>query len=146
MGDQRDCSSRYEKVARLWCEWVQQTPDAELAETNEKLPGSKREFAQFWLLQPDVREYFLHHVDNPTDDEKKLLKTIELLCNASPVVRDLNLADIRALEPLLDQPALLPDFVRAAIIEYQLNKGARSWVPDRRIVPLAWQAAMGARP
>lgn len=144
LGRAAKAAASVEEVARLWCAWVRATPDAELAEFNPrgKLAIAKRVFDQFWKLQPDVRAYFLAHAESPSTAEKTTLQLIELLCNASPLVQDLNLADITALAPLLDQLDLLPDFVRAAVVEYKNNKGARSWGPDRRIVPLAWQATM----
>lgn len=144
LGRAAQAAASDEEVARLWCAWVQSTPDAELAQFNPKgkLTIAKRVFDQFWKLQPDVREYFLTHAESPAAPQKATLQLIELLCNASPLVQDFSLADITALAPLLAQPELLPDFVREAVIEYKDNKGARSWGPDRRIVPLAWQAAM----
>ena len=130
-----------DEIARLWCEWLQRTPDAQLAEINERLLAAKRVLAQFWQLLPEVREYFLANVENPS--ERLMLQTIELLCNASSVIRELSLEDIRTLTPLLGQPHRLPEFIRKAIADYQENKGTRSWdYPDRRIVPLAWQRAM----
>lgn len=132
-----------DEIARLWCKWLQQTPDAQLAEINERLLAAKRVLAQFWQLLPEVREYFLANVENPS--ERLMLQTIELLCNASGVVHELSLEDIRTLTPLLEQPDRLPEFIRRAIADYQENKGTRGWdYPDRRIVPLAWQTAAGA--
>lgn len=131
-----------EAVARLWCEWLQQTDDRQLAAINDKLLVAKRVFPQFWRLQPVVRDYFLAHAVNPA--ERRILQTIELLCNSREVVQELSLDDIRALEPLLDQPQRLPPHIRAEIADYFDNKGTRSWgSPDRRIVPNAWRDASG---
>ena len=131
-----------EEVARLWCAWLQQTDDARLATINERLLVAKRVFAQFWRLQPQVRDYFLGNAQNPAD--RRTLQTIELLCNGSGVVQSLSLDDIQALSPLLEQLRRLPAFIRAAIADYKDNKGMRGWnSPDRRIVPLAWREAVG---
>ncbi len=129
-----------EAVANLWCEWLQQTNDRQLASINEKLLVAKRVFPQFWRLQPVVRDYFLAHKVNPV--ERRVLQTIELLCNSQEVVQELSLDDIRALQPLLDQPERLPPHIRHEITEYFNNKGTRGWgSPDRRIVPNAWRDA-----
>lgn len=130
-----------ESVAQLWCAWLQATPDATLATVNAKLLVAKRVFARFWRLHSDVRNYFLTHAENPSEQEKRTLQNIELLCNASPVAESLSLVDIEALAPLLDNPARLPAFVGAAVSEYRDNKGARSWGPDRRVLTQAWLAA-----
>ena len=121
---------------------MQQTPDAELSAVNEKLVVAKRVFTQFWKLKEEVRTYFLDHAAHPTAAERPMLQIIELLCNASDVVQELSLEDIRALAPLLSQPQRLPEFVRKAVLDYQDNKGTRGWdFPDRKIVPLAWKDA-----
>lgn len=129
-----------EEVARLWCAWLQRTPNHELYLINEKLLVAKRVFAQFWKLQPDVRDYFLRGVENPID--RLTLQTIELLCNARSVVEDLSIEDIKTLAPLVENLERLPEFVRHSFAEYKENKGTRSWnSPDRKIVPLAWKEA-----
>lgn len=126
-----------EEVARLWCEWLQQTPDDALLDINERLVSAKRVFSQFWRLKPEVREYFLNNAVSPAD--RKTLQTIELLCNAQEIVQELSLEDFRELAPLLEQPQRLPHFVRKAIIEYRGNKGTRSWdSTDRITMPNAW--------
>jgi len=125
------------EVAGLWCEWLKRTPDVAL---RPRLVDAKRVLAQFWRLQPDVRDYFLANAQRPSN--RRLLQTIELLCNASGVVEDLSLDDIRTLVPLLDQPHQLPPHLRVAIADYFENKGERTWnFPDRRTVPNAWSAA-----
>jgi len=129
-----------EEVARLWCAWLQGTPDAELGRINGKLLVAKRVFAQFWSLQAEVRDYFLANAEHPAN--RKTLQTIELLSNARDVVQELSLDDIRTLTPLLERPQRLPLFVRKAIDDYQDNKGTRGWeFPDRRILPIAWREA-----
>jgi len=130
-----------EVVARLWCAWLQATPDEALAVVNAKLLAAKRVFARFWRLQPEVRNYFLSRTENPSEEEKRTLQNIELLCNASPVAESFSLADFEALAPLLDNPARRPAFVSEAVSEYRDNKGARSWGPDRRVIAQAWLAA-----
>ena len=129
-----------EAVARLWCRWLQRTPNEELAAINCKLLDAKRVFAQFWRLKPEVREYFLSNVENPS--ERRTLQTIELLCNARDVVQELSLDNMRTLSSLLSSTAILPPHIRKEVIEYFENKGPRSWTrPDRRTVPEAWRAA-----
>lgn len=131
-----------EEVARLWCAWLQRTDDAELRGINTRLLVAKRVFPQFWRLQPEVLEYFLANAEGPAD--RRTLQTVELLCNASQVVEELSLDDIRTLTPLLNQPQRLPLFIRAAVRDYYENKGMRGWnLPDRRVVPLAWREAAG---
>lgn len=130
-----------EAVARLWCAWLQATPDGALATVNPQLVVAKRVFARFWNLQPDVRNYFLAHAENPGEQVKRTLQNIELLCNASSVAESLSLADIEALAPLLDNPSRLPAFVGEAVSEYRDNKGRRGWGSDRRVVTQAWLAA-----
>ena len=129
-----------ESVARLWCEWLQRTPDGELAEVNPKLLDAKRVFPQFWRLKEDVRDYFLANAQSPQDH--RTLQTIELLCNARYFVQELSLDDMRALSRLLSQPQHLPEYIRDEVAEYFDNKGVRSWgTTDRRVVPSAWKEA-----
>ena len=140
LGRAASAADTREEVGRLWCVWLQRTPDAELAAINNRLLVAKRVFAQFWRLQPEVRDYFLANAERPAD--RPTVQTIELLCNARDVVQELSLDDIRTLTLLLEQPQRLPQFVREAIADYQNNKGMRGWdFPDRRIVPVAWQEA-----
>jgi hypothetical protein len=129
--------------ARIWCEWLQRTPNGELAAINSKLLIAKRVFPQFWRLKADVREYFLANAQSPRD--RRTLQTIELLCNARDVVQELTLDEMRTLSQLLEQPTRLPPFIRPEVAGYFDNKGTRSWsTDDRRIVPLAWREAAGA--
>jgi HKD family nuclease len=126
-------------VARLWCQWLKQTPDEQLREINPKLMVAKRVFPQFWRLNEDVRDYFLENARNP--QERKTSQTIELLCNASEVVQGLSLDDMRTLSPLL-QSDRVPAYIRGHILEYFNNKGQRGWdTDDRRVFLLAWQEA-----
>jgi HKD family nuclease len=144
LGQAAAAAGNDEAVARLWCEWLQNTTDQQLVATNEKLLVAKRVFPQFWRLQPEVRDYFLTNAVNPA--ERRILQTIELLCNSNEVVQELSLDDIRALEPLLDQPQRLPPHICAEIADYFDNKGTRSWSSaDRCIVPNAWRDASMAR-
>jgi HKD family nuclease len=125
-------------VARLWCGWLKRTPDAELEDINpKKLLAAKRVFPQFWRLKQEVRDYFLANAQKPPD--RPTLQTIELLCNASQVVQDLSLEDIRTLSSLL-RSERVPEYIQEKVSEYFDNKGQRGWrTDDRRIVPLAWQ-------
>jgi HKD family nuclease len=125
------------EVARLWCRWLRLTSDTELREINVRLLDAKRVLPQFWRLKQDVREYFLANARSP--EERTILQTIELLCNAREVVQELSLDDIRALSGLL-QSGQIPDYIREPVVEYFSNKGQRSWdTDDRRIIPLAWK-------
>jgi HKD family nuclease len=98
------------EVAGIWCQWLQATPDADLAAINAKLLVAKRVFPQFWKLKQAVRDYFLANAQSPTD--RRTLQTIELLCNARDVVQELSLDDMRTLSTLLIQPQRLPLSVR----------------------------------
>jgi len=140
LGRAASAAGSREEVARMWCTWVQGTAEPEMAAINKRLLVAKRVFTQFWELQPEVRDYFLANAESPAD--RQTLQTIELLCNARDIVQGLSLDDIQTLTPLLGQPQQVPQFVRAAIADYQDNKGMRGWdFPDRRIVPVAWRQA-----
>ena len=128
-----------QEVARLWCRWLKQTPDAQLREINERLVDAKRVLPQFWKLKQEVRDYFLANAKSPK--ERTVMQTIELLCNATDVVQELSLDDMRALSGLL-RSNQVPDYIRKDVQEYFDNKGRRSWdTDDRRTVPLAWKDA-----
>ena len=128
-----------EAVARLWCQWLQRTPNDELEAINSKLLIAKRVFPQFWRLKEDVRTYFLDHAQNPED--RRTLQTIELLCNARDVVQDLSLENMRTLSNLLGDIQRVPDYIRLDVMDYFENKGTRSWsTADRRVLPEAWKA------
>jgi hypothetical protein len=131
-----------EAVARLWCQWLQQTSDEQLEAINEKLLIAKRVFPQFWRLKEDVRNYFLANAQSPKD--RRTLQTIELLCNARDVVQELSLEDMRTLANLLSQSQRVPEYIRKEVAAYFENKGTRSWdTADRRIMPEAWKAVAG---
>jgi len=90
-----------------------------------------------------VRDFFLRHAEAPTESQRLVLKTIELLCNASDVVQDFTLEDIRTLVLVLARPDRLPEFIRDAVRGYYENKDKRTWdYPDRRLLPHAWRAAL----
>jgi HKD family nuclease len=131
-----------EAVARLWCKWLQQTPDADLERINPTLLVAKRVFPQFWRLKEDVRAYFVANAQSPQD--RRTLQTIELLCNARYVVQDLSLDNMRTLSGLLGQSQRVPEYIRKEVSEYFDNKGRRSWdTSDRRVVPEAWRVVAG---
>lgn len=131
-----------EAVARLWCKWLQRTPDSELESVNSKLLVAKRVFPQFWRLREDVRGYFLANAQSPRD--RRTLQTIELLCNARDVVQELSLDDMQTLSGLLGQSQRVPEYIRHEVAEYFGNNGTRSWdTTDRRVLPEAWQAVSG---
>ena len=128
-----------EAVARLWCQWLQQTPNEELEAINTKLLIAKRVFPQFWRLKEDVRKYFLDHAQNP--EERRTLQTIELLCNARDVAQELSLENMRTLANLLNDIQRVPEYIRHDVMDYFDNKGTRSWsTADRRVMPEAWNA------
>ncbi len=131
-----------EEVAYLWCKWLQETDNRQLERIHHKLPMAKRVFSQFWRLQPDVRGYFLINAKKPKPLDRRLLQTIEILCNANDIVQELSLEDMRTLAPLLDQSQQIPPHVRDAVVKYFANKGRRGWYfHDRKILPQAWQTA-----
>ena len=131
-----------EAFARLWCKWLQQTPNEQLEAINEKLLVAKRVFPQFWRLKADVRDYFLANAQSPKD--RRILQTIELLCNARDVVQELSLADMRTLSNILSQSQRVPEYIRHDVAGYFENKGTRSWdMADRRTMPEAWRAVAG---
>jgi hypothetical protein len=128
------------EVARLWCQWLHDTPDAVVASTNRELLIAKRVFAQFWRLSPDVTEFFLDNAEGARGELREILKTIELLCNATDIALELSLDDIRTLAPLLSDSRRIPISVREAVKYYLENKGTRTWeYPDRRLIPEAWR-------
>ena len=127
-----------EAVARVWCKWLQQTPNEQLEAINEKLLIAKRVFPQFWRLKEDVRKYFLANAQSPND--RRTLQTIELLCNARDVVQELSLDDMRTLSNLLSQSQRVPKYIRKEVAGYFENKGTRSWdTADRRVMLEAWR-------
>lgn len=128
--------------AQIWCRWIQTTPEAILHEVNPRLLRAKQVFPQFWRLQPEVIDYFLNNAHDPETTTRRILQTVELLCNVQAVVENLSLEDIRAVSELLVDPESLPLEVRGHIFEYFDNKGTRSWgTEDRRTLPIAWQNA-----
>lgn len=146
LGRRAAAAGNLEEVARLWCVWLQHASSQELAAINTKLIVAKRVFTQFWKLGDEVQNFFLNYAARPTNVERPMLQTIELLCNASDVVQELSLEDIQTLAPLLAQTRRLPAFVHNAVLDYQGNKGERGWdSPDRKIVPLAWRDAANER-
>jgi HKD family nuclease len=134
------------EVAQLWCAWLRNIPDAQLAQFRPELFVARRVFTQFWQLQPDVREFFLKHAEGSKKNsrDRLVLNTIELVCSANAVVQDLSLEDFKTLAPLLSQAERIPISVRAKVVDYLENKGTRTWeYPDRRIVLLAWKDVAG---
>lgn len=143
LGIKAKAANDIEKIAVLWTQWLQHTPDSDLDAVNSKLPITKRVFKQFWQLKDEVRDYFIAHAERPSDSIRPVLQVIELLCNASDVVQEFSLEDIETLAPLIRRPEAIPEFIREDVHGYLVNKGTRSWdTPDRRILPLAWRRAM----
>ncbi|HMS11039.1 MAG TPA: hypothetical protein PKE66_16245, partial [Pyrinomonadaceae bacterium] len=128
-----------EEFARLWVSWLKSTPDTSLNGINPRLKLAKRVFGQFWKLQHEVRAFFLENAVNPNEDIKRLLQTIELLCNADDVVQELTLEEVKGISKLLRDQSALPPATQNEIFDYFGNKGVRSWGgPDRKTLPLAW--------
>jgi hypothetical protein len=129
-------------VARLWCDWLKQTPDEELQEYNPRggLSAAKRALSQFWRLKEEVRDYFLANIQ--IKGSRRTLQAIELLCNASEVVQELSLSEIETLSELLRSDRV-PEYIGKEVKDYFINKGTRGWDngDDRRIVLIAWREA-----
>jgi HKD family nuclease len=124
------------EVARIWCRWLKQTPNAQLDEINERLKDAKRVLDQFWQLKAEVRNYFLRNARSPK--EKRIMQSIELLCNTKDVAQELSLDDIRTLSSLFTSNEV-PEYIREDVQEYFNNKGQRSWdTDDRYNIPVAW--------
>lgn len=139
LGRQAAASRTNMDVALLWCRWLKRTSNAELEKSHPRLLVAKRVFPQFWRLRLEVRNYFLSNVQNRR--ERRILQTIELLCNASAVVDELSLDDIRTLFGLLNSDRV-PVYIKEDVEEYFGNKGQRSWdSDDRREIPIAWKEA-----
>jgi len=139
LGRRAAALNRDEEVATLWCKWLQQTPKEDLDRINRRLSLAKRVFPRFWQLKGEVREYFLANAQSPTD--RLLFQTIEFLCNATDMIQELSLEDMRTLSPLMRMSGL-PQYIKSDVDDYFLNKGNRSWdSPDRKIMPIAWQQA-----
>jgi hypothetical protein len=137
LGEEAVSAKGVAELARVWCGWIARTPASELARTNERLASFKRAATGFWRLRREVRDFFFGNLRAPK--RRRVLQTIELLCNAGDVVRGFSLDDVRRLAPLVMNGGDFGDFVGKRVREYQLNKGARSWdTDDRRTVLLAW--------
>ncbi len=137
------------EVAQIWCSWLHNTPDSELAALKDELLTAKRVFSQFWRLQPEVREFFLNNSQGSKSHTplRLLLNTIELLCSANAVVQEFSLEDFKTLAPLLTQAERIPIMVRDDVVHYlnpEKGKGSRTWkYSDRRLVLLAWKEVAG---
>ncbi len=133
----RNC--RTEKaLAETWCNWVLHVWDSELEHINPRIVSFKRAARQFWKLRQQVREFFFGNLRSK--EQRPVLQTIELLCNGSNVVRKLSLSDFVALSSVIMKAQQLPTFLQKPILEYQSNKGSRSWESDDRKTMLsAWQ-------
>jgi HKD family nuclease len=125
-------------AAKIWTSWIKRTPDAVLDGLNNRLRGFKRAAKRFWLLKPEVRNFFLREITNP--DERVTLQAIELCCNGSEVVESFLIADFRAMAPFMLNGVRLSEFIRHAVADYLSNKGSRSWTSDdRRVVLNSWR-------
>jgi HKD family nuclease len=125
-------------LAKTWCKWVLEQKTSELETINPRIASFKRAAQQFWKLDLGVRRFFLNNLESR--ENRNILQTIELLCNSGEVVRELTLNDFKILTSLLSKQDLLPDFLNKAIIDYQKNKGSRSWKgEDRKTILTAWR-------
>lgn len=137
-------TSTHEDLALAWCGWLLDTPDEVLSELNARLVAAKRSFLRFCSLSEEVSDFFVANALESS--EKKLLQTIELICNASSMVEKLGLAEIRVLSKLLPASEYMSPASAEAITTYFANKGARGWSrDDRRIMVNAFRRALSAR-
>jgi HKD family nuclease len=130
------------ELAQIWVSWLRKTPDVDLAKIGKfgRLALVKRAFRRFWLLQEDVRNYFLEHCENPSNEEKKVLQTIELVANVGDAAKQISFQEIESLSSLLRSRAFLAPATKTAIDSYLANKGPRGWeVADRKIILEAWK-------
>lgn len=132
----RQCRSEAD-LASLWCRWAKRTSDAELSAINPRIRAFKRAADRFWTLREDVRRFFFDNLSQSS--QRPTLQSIELFCNASQVVADLEIDDFRQLARVIDGPGL-PSALRRATSDYFENKGKRSWRDDdRRIMLDTWK-------
>jgi hypothetical protein len=130
--------------ARRWIEWLIGTPDSELAQLsrNETLVVFKRALAQFWTMQPEVRDFFLIHSGDVQTGDLPVLQAIELLANTDTDISAYSLTDVQTLAPLLGRLDAFPTNVRPTISLYMRNKWSRDWgIDDRRLILEAWRDA-----
>jgi hypothetical protein len=137
------------EVARIWCRWLQQTPEPQLRAIRPELLVAKRVFSRFWEMKPEVRDYFLANApnaggrDQTSRNLRATLQAIELLCNADWPVGDLSLDEVLALAPLFRSDEV-PAYIRLEVEEYFLNKGTRGWDSgDRETLLRAWHGVSG---
>jgi hypothetical protein len=134
----RNCRTE-RTLAEVWCNWALHKEDSELEQINPRIASFKRAARQFWKLSQQVREFFFSNLRS--NEQRRLLQTIELLCNGSKVVRKLSLSDFVALSSVIIKAQQLPTFLQKPILEYQSNKGSRSWESDdRKTMLIAWQS------
>jgi len=130
-----------EGLAGEWCSWIASQSDDELKSLNTRLASFKRAATQFWKLRPEVHRFFLENLAYPS--QRKLLQTIELLCNGSSVVRRLSLGQIKLLGPQIMNTGRSTTFVAKRVREYQANKGSRSWKgEDRKTLLISWRRVL----
>lgn len=137
-------TSTHEDLALAWCGWLLATADEDLYKVNAKLVAAKRSLLRFCSLSKEVSDFFIANALESS--EKKLLQTIELICNASSMVEKLGLAEIRMLSKLLPASEHMSARSADVIATYFANKGARGWDrDDRRIMVNAFRRALSAR-
>jgi hypothetical protein len=125
-------------LAKVWCRWVLGQKTSELQRINPRIASFRLAARQFWKLDFSVRRFFLNNLESK--ENRSILQTIELLCNSGEVVRKLKLIDFKILTSLLAKREMLPAFLRKAIIDYQNNKGSRTWRgEDRKTMLTAWR-------
>jgi HKD family nuclease len=135
----KTCQTEKE-LAEVWCGWVLNQDEYTLKSVNPRIDSFRRAASQFWRLKAEVRSFFLDNLQVP--EKRKILKTIELLCNGGKVVRKLSLNDIKSLASILLNVNQLPTYLQEAVKDYQENKGwtqrSESGPPNAQKVDHLW--------
>ncbi len=125
-------------LAEGWCDWVFNQEESELKKLNPRIASFRQAASQFWKLSSEVRTFFFDNLQSRR--HRKVLQTIELLCNGSDVVHELMLSDFESLAPVILKVRQLPTFLQRPILDYQENKVSRSWSgDDRKTILTAWR-------
>lgn len=134
-------ANNIEQLAKIWVRWIKNTDDSDLARIGKekRLLMAKNAFRGFWSLQEEVRDFFLNNSFEPSDEQKKILKAVEIMSNASELAKCLSLSDITTLAKIIDDREFLQPEINSRIDHYWKNKGRRGWDEnDRKIVLEAW--------
>ncbi len=134
-------ANNIEQLAKIWVRWIKNTDDADLAKIGKerRLLMAKSALRGFWALKDDVKKFFLDYSYNATKEQKKILRTIELMSNSSDLAKSLSLSDIIPLSRIVDDHDFLEPELKSRIDLYWNNKGCRGWkTNDRKIILEAW--------